>query len=135
MTVLDSSGAVDYLVGGEAAAEVSDLLQDEASTALAAPEILVIEVISALRRGAQSGEISASRATAAVEDLGGMRIELFAALPLRERTWELRENITAYDGAFVALAELLGEPLATKDRPLARAVAEHTDVKTIELGA
>ncbi|MBA2546656.1 MAG: type II toxin-antitoxin system VapC family toxin, partial [Solirubrobacterales bacterium] len=129
------SGAVDYLAQGEVAAEVSDLFQEEPQMTLAAPEILIVEVISALRRTTAAGRISAWHASEAIEDLGRMRLELFPSLPLRRRAWELRENVTAYDAMFVALAELLGEPLATKDRPLAKAVARHTSVETILLGS
>lgn len=135
MTVLDSSGAVDYLARGEVAAEVSELLQEESQTGLAAPEILVVEVMSALRRATSAGAMTAWHASEAVEDLGRMRIELFPSLPLRRRAWELRQNLTAYDAMFVALAELLDEPLATKDRPLARAAAKHTSAETILLGS
>ena len=56
-------------------------------------------------------------------------------LALRDRAWELRENMTAADALFVALAERLDEPLATKDRGLARAAREHAQVDAIELGA
>ena len=55
-------------------------------------------------------------------------------MSLRRRAWELRENVIVPDAMFVALAELLDEPLATKDRALARAAARHSDVETILLG-
>jgi len=135
LTVLDSSGAVDYLTGDGVATEVAALLEFETGVAVAAPEILVVEVLSALRRMSRSGLTTPARAAAAVDDLGSIRVDLFPALPLRRRGWELRENFSAFDGLFIALAELLDEPLATKDRSLARAAASHTKVKTILLGA
>jgi predicted nucleic acid-binding protein len=54
-------------------------------------------------------------------------------LPLRDRAWELRENLTAADALFVALAERLGEPLATKDRRLALAARKHAGIEALEL--
>ena len=135
MTVLDSSGVVDYLTDAGVAAEVESLLVDEARAPLAAPEILVVEVVSTLRRLARRRVTSAVRAGKAVEDLGAMRIDLFPTINLRRRAWELRENVATADAMFLALAELLDEPLATKDRRLARAASQLTDVKAVLLGS
>jgi len=132
MTVIDTSGVVDFLLGSGVAAEVEVLLHAE--TELAAPDVLVFEVLAVLRREALGGRIAASRAAGAVSDLGDMGIELFPALALRERAWQLRHNLTAADALFVALAEELGEPLATKDSALATAASEHADVQTVQLG-
>lgn len=126
MTVLDTSGAVDYLLGSGAAAEVEALLTREGT--LAAPDLLVFEVLAVLRRMAARGEVPEARARGAVDDLGDVAVELFPMLELRPRVWELRRNITAADALFVALAEALGEPLATKDRGLADAAARHVGV-------
>ncbi len=60
--------------------------------------------------------------------------QLFSSLPLRERAWGLRRNLTAADALFVALAESLDEPFATKDSALASEVAKHTTVTVLELG-
>lgn len=74
------------------------------------------------------------RARGAIDDLGDLPVDLFGTLPLRRRAWELRENLTAADALFVALAEYLGEPLATKDGGLAAAAHEHARIETLELG-
>lgn len=132
MTVVDTSAVVDFLVGEESAGEVGALLAHE--RALAAPDLLVFEVIAVLRRHARRGLIPVERARAAIDDLGDFAVELFPCLPLRERAWELRENLTAADALFVALAEQLREPLATKDRDLAAAARKYAHVETIELG-
>ncbi len=132
MTVIDTSGVVDFLLGSGVAAEVEVFLNAE--TELAAPDVLIFEVLAVLRREALGSRIAASRAAAAVSDLGDMGIELFPALALRERAWQLRHNLTAADALFVALAEELGEPLATKDSALATAASEHGDVQVIRLG-
>ena len=121
MTVIDTSGVVDLLIGGPASPIVADLLARERE--LAAPDILVFEVLSVIRRGAGRRALSESRAAAAVEDIAALPVRLFPSMPLRSRVWQLRENLTSADGLFVALAERLGEPLATKDSSLLRAIA------------
>ena len=127
MTVLDTSAVIDYLLGSGAARAVRKLLRDDSPTA--APDLLVFEVLAVLRRDVGRGDLGASRARLALADLGDAAIELFPTLALRGRAFELRENLTAADALFVALAEALGEPLATKDEALARAARRHTDVE------
>jgi predicted nucleic acid-binding protein len=133
VTVLDTSAVIDFLLVGEAAGEVETLLHDQSTPA--APDVLVFEVLAVLRRGTLRGALSSDRARGALVDLGDLAIELFPSMSLRERAWELRENLTAADALFVALAEQLGEPLATKDRALAGAARTHAGVKTLELAA
>ena len=101
---------------------------------LSAPDVLVFEVLAVLRRESHREAISEDRAAGAVEDLGDLSIELFPSLPLRERVWALRRNLTAADALFVALAESLDEPFATKDSTLARAIAKHSSITVLELG-
>lgn len=131
MTVLDTSAAIDFLLGGAAAAAVEDLMRSEG--ALAAPDILVFEVLAVLRREAGRKTLSSERAAGAIDDLGDLPMDLFPSLPLCRRAWELRENLTAADALFVALAEALAEPLATKDSGLAAAARAHANVETREL--
>lgn len=133
MTVLDTSAAIDYLLGGGVGPQVAKLLSEGGPAA--APDLLVFEVLAVLRRDAARGELGESRARGAVEDLGDLAIELFPTLALRHRAFDLRLNLTVADALFVALAELLGEPLATKDRGLANAAREHTAVDVVLLGA
>jgi predicted nucleic acid-binding protein len=97
-------------------------------------DVLVFEVLAVLRRESHRKAIADDRAAGAVGDLGEVSIELFPSLPLRERAWALRRNLTEADALFVALAEDLGEPLATtRDSALAREVAKHTAVTVLEL--
>ena len=133
MTVLDTSGAVDFLLGAGVAAEVRSLMEREGE--LAAPDLLVFEVLAVLRRQTLGKELTPARAASAVEDLGALAVELLPSLPLRERAWALRANLTAADGLFVALAELLDEPLATKDSALAREARKHANVEVVHLGS
>ncbi len=132
MTVLDTSGVVDYLLGSGVAEQVQEMMSAEGE--LAAPDMLVFEVLAVLRRESHRGAIGHDRAATAVEDLGDLSIELFPSLPLRERVWALRRNFTAADALFVALAENLDEPFATKDNALAREIAKHADIAVLRLG-
>lgn len=132
MTVVDTSAVVDYLLGDGIAAAVQRLL--EAEGAVEAPDVLVFEVLAVLRRDVQRGHLTAARARGAVEDLGDLPLQLYPALALRERAWELRENLTIADGLFAALAAQLGEPLLTKDRGLAAAARDHAGVELVEPG-
>jgi predicted nucleic acid-binding protein len=65
--------------------------------------------------------------------MGDLPLELFPSLVLRDRAWELRRNLTVADALFVALAERLGEPLATKDRALVNATARHSSATALTL--
>lgn len=132
MTVLDTSAVVDFLTGDEAFAAVADLLRQEGT--LAVPDLLTFEVVAVLRRQVQRRSMDPERARLAIEDLGDIALEVFPTLPLRSRVWELRNNVTAADGFFIALAERLDEPLATKDRALGSAARTHTNIQVIDLG-
>lgn len=88
---------------------------------LAAPHTMPVEAANVLRRAAMAGEISADTAALAHADLPSLTVELFAYEPFATRVWELRENVTAYDGWYVALAESLNARLATLDLRLTKA--------------
>lgn len=131
MTVLDCSVVVDYLLGTGAADEVEWILETEGPAA--APDLLVFEVLAVLRRDVRRGVMDAGRASGAVEDLGDLWIDYFPTVALRERAWELRDNLTAADALYAALAERLGEALATKDRGLASVASRQLRIETVEL--
>ena len=131
MTVVDTSAVVDLLLGIGVADEVGALFAREGE--LAAPDVLVFEVLAVLRRATLRGQLRDERAAGAVSDLGDLALALIPSLPLRHRVWELRRNLTAADALFVALAEELGEPLVTKDAALADAATTHTGVVAIQL--
>lgn len=99
-------------------ARVRDRLRGER---LAAPELLDLEVLAALRRLLQRGMLSIARAAAAVRDLENLPVHRFQHAPLLPRCWELRNTVTPYDAAYVATAEGLGVPLLTADARLSRA--------------
>lgn len=86
-----------------------------------APELIDLETTSVIRRQLQIGELDARRAELALVDLGELPLRRVPHRPLLARCWELRENLTVYDAAYVALAELLEVVLLTADARLARA--------------
>jgi len=88
---------------------------------LTAPEIVDLEVMAAWRRLVQRGLLSARRAADAVRDLALFPVQRAPHRPLVTRCWELRDTVTVYDAAYVALAEALGVPLLTTDARLSRA--------------
>lgn len=89
--------------------------------ALAAPQVIDLEVTSVLRRLTRSGLLPERRAAQALEDLVDLPMERAVHTPLLRRCWQLRANVPAYDAAYVALAELLDVPLLTGDQRLVRA--------------
>jgi predicted nucleic acid-binding protein len=131
MTVLDTSVVVDYLLSTGVADAAAELLA--ADQVAAAPDLLTFEVLAVLRRDVVRGLLTPQRAQGAVDDLGDLSVELYSSLVVRQRAWELRENFTAADALFVALAERLGEPLATKDGGLAASARSLTHLTVIEL--
>lgn len=129
MTVLDTSAVVDYLMGVGVSDQVDSLIRVEGE--LAAPDVMVFEVVAAIRRQTLAGGLDNRRATAAIEDLADLPIEIFPSMPLRSRAFQLGRNLTVADGLFAALAEELGEPIATKDVPMARAITKHCNASVV----
>lgn len=97
---------------------------------LAAPHLMPVEAANILRRAALAGQISADTASLAHSDLVAMRVELFPYEPFAARVWVLRENLTAYDAWYVAVAEHLDSNLATLDMRLAQAPGPRCDFLT-----
>lgn len=85
---------------------------------LSAPHLADVEVLSAWRRLAAAGHLSEHRAALARADLRALPMERVPHAPLLDRCWELRANMTVYDAAYVALAELMDAPLLTADAKL-----------------
>jgi predicted nucleic acid-binding protein len=88
---------------------------------LAVPELADLEVASVLRRQMKAGLLDARRARLALEDLAALPARRAPHRPLLPRCWELRDNLTIYDAAYVALAEVMSITLLTGDQRLARA--------------
>jgi predicted nucleic acid-binding protein len=120
LIVLDSSAAVDYLVGTE---PLGDWVEAciRADDDLHAPYVVDVEVVGALRRLVLSGELARAVARRALADLEALDLRRYPHLPFVPRMWQLRDNIHAADACFVALAEALDATLVTTDRRLAAA--------------
>lgn len=99
---------------------------------LTAPELLDLEVASVLRKQHANGALDNRRAALALDDLRAMPIQRAPHRHLLRRCWELRDNLTVYDAAYVALAELLQTLLLTADRRLARAPGPRCDIETLQ---
>lgn len=91
------------------------------SSALCAPHVMPAEVASAVRRQVQAGELPAATGLDMLRDVDLLGVELYPFPPFRDRIWELRENLTAYDAWYVALAEAHDCPLATLDHRIVAA--------------
>ncbi|MGH3872203.1 MAG: type II toxin-antitoxin system VapC family toxin [Pseudonocardiaceae bacterium] len=130
MIVVDASVLIDALLDdgsvGEAAREV---LADD--PAWAAPGHLFVEFLSVLRRRVLRDEVRPVRAGHAVESLGEWEIVWTDPAVTVARTWELRHNVTAFDAAYVAAAEVLDCALVTSDRRLAEASGPRCPVRVV----
>ncbi|MDO5094665.1 MAG: type II toxin-antitoxin system VapC family toxin [Propionibacteriaceae bacterium] len=114
MIVLDASAMVEALVGAHPADELLDALAQDVH----APHLLDVEVASVLRGLELGGAISRARAEQARSDYWAFMIQRYELEPLADRHWQLRHRFTSYDACYIALAEVLGAPLATCDKKL-----------------
>jgi predicted nucleic acid-binding protein len=127
--VLDASAAVEVILNlPRAAPELRTRLAESGET-LHVPHVFDLEVVAAIRRHALRGVLSERRTRRALRALDNLRATRYSHVPLRPRIWELRENVTPYDGAYVALAEALRAPLVTVDAALAGAAGPRAVVE------
>ena len=127
MIVVDASIVVEVLLRSDAGAALGERFF-EGGDPLHAPHMLDVEVAHALRRCALDGNIDERRGRESFGDLAAMAIERHGHQPLLERMWQLRHNLTAYDAAYLALAERLDAPLLTRDAALASLAGHHARV-------
>lgn len=132
MIVADASVVVAALLLADAAGDVAReaLLSDEAH----APHVLDIEATSAIRRTVLARRLSPLDARAHLGDLRDLAITRHAHEALLDRILELRDSVSAYDGSYVALAEVLGATLVTADARLARAPGPRCRMRLIPAG-
>lgn len=129
MIVLDVSAAVDWLLQTAAGRRIENRIYSRNET-LHTPHLLDVEVTQVLRRLARQGVVSIRRANEAVQDLLDLRITRYPHTLLISQIWQLRHNFSAYDAAYIVLAEKLGAALITRDAQLASASGH---AATIEL--
>lgn len=118
MIVLDASAAVELLLNTPAAPGIA-MRAFAAGETLHAPYLIDLEVAQVLRRWVAAGQLGRGRADEALEDLADLPLARYPHLMLLPRIWSLRANATAYDAAYLALAEGLGATLLTRDAALA----------------
>lgn len=129
MIVLDSSCLAEVLLQTGDAVGIETRLRHAGG--LHAPEVLDLEILQAMRRLVAGREISVERAALAVGALERLALRRWSHGPLRGRVWALRANLTAYDAAYVALAERLGCPVLTRDTRLARATGHRARIEVV----
>jgi len=129
MIVVDASAAVDWLLQTSAGQNIEKRIY-RIMESLHAPHLIDLEVTQVLRRLALRRVISTRCADEAVRDLLDLRITRYPHLLLLSRIWQLRHNFSAYDAAYIVLAEKLEAAQITRDGRIASA-SDHT--ATIEL--
>jgi predicted nucleic acid-binding protein len=128
--VVDASALLEFLLQTPLGAKVEiRLFGDEEE--FHAPHLADVEVTQGLRRLVRAGEVSSDRAAEAIADLADFDLHRHPHLDLLARAWKLRENLTAYDAMYVALAEALDAPIVTCDAPLARAPGHRARIELI----
>ena len=130
MIVVDASALLEVLLRTSTAQAVERRLFALRET-LHAPHLLDVEVAQVLRRYAVNGEIEPERGRAALADLADFPLRRYPHDFLLPRVWALRNNLTAHDAVYVALAEALEAPLLTRDRRLAAAAGHHARVELV----
>ena len=130
MIVLDASAVVDLLT--KPAAETGALRSRiRAASIVYAPHLMDAEVANTLRRHLLRGQIDEVSARRAIRRLGTMRLRPWPHRPLLGRALALRDQLTAYDAIYVAMAEATGATLLTRDARLARAAGHRARVEVL----
>ena len=130
MIVIDASALVELLLRGPAAETIEARLSAP-GLALCAPHLIDVETTQAIRRHALKGDIAAERGELALTRLAELRLRRYPHTALLPRIWRLRDNVSAYDAAYLALAEVLDAPLLTRDRRLAAAAGHSAKVEIV----
>jgi len=128
--VVDASALVRALGNDDMPGEVAR--QRLRGESLLAPELVDIEVVSAFRQLLGRAELSPHRVELALADLRSLPLRRVSLRMLTFRCWELRDNLTPYEAAYVAVAELFGVPLLTADTALARAPGINCVIEVLE---
>lgn len=130
MIVVDASAILEVLLVTAKGSRVEARLFRGGET-LHAPHLLDLEVAQVLRRYCAAGELAPERGREALDDLIDLPLARYPHDLLLPRIWALRHRVTAYDAAYLALAEALDAPLVTCDRALASTPAHRARVEVI----
>ena len=118
--VLDASRAIEFVLNTVVGKRLAARLADQ-PVVVHVPHLIDLEVVQVLRRYVRDGTLSETMAMTALDRWRDLDAERYAHEPFLDRIWRLRDNLTAYDAVYVALAEALSTVLVTGDRKLARA--------------
>jgi predicted nucleic acid-binding protein len=127
--VLDASAAVEVILNLPRAAPHLRARLVRGGETVHVPHVFDLEVLAAFRRHSLRGALPDRRSRRALRALEELRATRYSHVPLRRRIWELRENVTPYDAAYIALAEALRAPLVTVDAALAGAAGARAVVE------
>lgn len=130
MIVLDASSVLEVLLRTPVGMRIEQHIFRPGES-LHAPHLIDLEVAQVLRRYAASGDIESARAVQALEDLDDLPLSRYSHRLFLPRIWQLRRNLTAYDAAYVALAEALPATLLTQDRHLAKTPGSLATIEVI----
>jgi predicted nucleic acid-binding protein len=133
LIVIDASAAIELILRTDRAGAIAARVFASAQR-LHAPHLVDIEVTQTLRRLLLAREMTPSRSEEALEDFVLLAIERHTHRPLLARIWALKASLSAYDAAYVALAEALASPLLTCDEKLARARGHHAQIELVTPG-
>ena len=128
MIVLDASAVVEWLLQTSPGRRIEKRIFSR-NQSLHAPHLLDLEVGQVLRRLVREGAVPARRAGEAIEDLLDLRVTRYPHFVLLPRIWQLRDNLSTYDAAYVALAEELDATLLTRDARLVSAPGHSAQVE------
>lgn len=131
MIVVDASALLEFLLQTPRGTRVEARLFRD-NDELHSPHLADVEVTQGLRRLVRSGEVSPDRAAEAIADLADLDLHRHSHLDLLTRAWRLRENLTAYDAMYIALAEALDALIVTCDAPLAKVPGHRAHGEVIE---
>lgn len=131
MIVVDASVLANAIADDQADGDASrDVIRQRGG--VSAPDLVDVETVAVLRKRWLADTLPARRFASAVRDLEELAIDRYPTLRLMWRAYELRDNVTAYDAAYVALAEALDCPLVTADARLAGAPGIRCEVELVE---
>jgi predicted nucleic acid-binding protein len=128
--VLDASAVIEWLLQTPVGAKVEAHIFSRTVT-LHTPHLLDVEVAQVLRRYVLATIITAARGGQALDDLEDLSVTRYPHDALLRRVWELRDNLTAYDATYVALAEALDARLVTCDHKMASASGHRAKIRVL----
>jgi predicted nucleic acid-binding protein len=129
--VVDASALLEFLLQTSLGTRVeARLFRDEDEWH--SPHLADVEVTQGLRRLVRANAVSPARAADAIADLADLDLHRHSHIDLVTRAWKLRENVTAYDAMYIALAEALDAPMVTCDTPLGRSSGHRAHIEVIQ---